>query len=103
MSIVLILFRISKANVKSKIIILRGTNIMPSTRAKVKTLIQLSRTPAEADEAIRENFGFKSCKEKIAFLMGMFDELPSADPYTPDEFVYGRMLRSIIEASHSSK
>ena len=41
---------------------------MPSPREKVKIFIQLSRTPAEADEAIRENFGFKSCKEKIAFL-----------------------------------
>ena len=72
---------------------------MPSLREKVKIFIQLSRTPAEADEVIRKNFGFESYKEKIAFLMGMFDELPNADPYTPDEFVYGRMLRGIIEES----
>ncbi len=73
---------------------------MPSLREKVKIFIQLSRTPAEADEVIRENFGFESCKEKIAFLKGMFDcKVLDAKPYDTDEMIYDLMLRGIIEAS----
>lgn len=73
---------------------------MPSLREYVKILIQLSRTPAEADKAITENFGFESCKEKIAFLKGMFDcKVLDAQPYDPDEMIYDLMLRGIIKDS----
>ena len=73
---------------------------MPSLREKVKIFIQLSRTPEEADKIITENFHFESCKEKIAFLKGMFDcKVLDAKPYDSDEIIYNLMLISIIKAS----
>ena len=44
-----------------------------SKRELVKTLIQISPNVDEADKIIKENYNFKSTREKLAFLKGMFD------------------------------
>ncbi len=66
-------------------------------RQRVQALIELSTTFEKADEVIEKYVGFKTVKEKLAFLYGMFDDR-IIDPHpTPDEDAYRIILNSIIQ------
>lgn len=68
-----------------------------SRREVVKTLIELSANVNEADKVINDNYDFKSIREKVAFLKGMFDvQIVGHEKDEPDEMTYFAMLRSII-------
>ena len=74
---------------------------MKASREVVKTLIKLSPTVEEADKVIKENYGFESIGEKLAFIKGMFDVevigIPDADEIQKEE-TYFSMLNAILVA-----
>lgn len=66
-------------------------------RNQIKILLETSKTVAEADEVINNNFNFGSIREKIAFLKGMFDvQIIGHEEKEPDEMDYFSMLATII-------
>lgn len=66
-------------------------------REQIKILLETSKTVAEADEVINNNFNFGSIREKIAFLKGMFDvQIIGHEEKEPDEMDYFSMLATII-------
>ena len=70
---------------------------MTINREKIKLLIVLSPTVDEADKVINESYGFKSIREKVAFLKGMFDvEFVGHEKDAFDEMTYFAMLNTII-------
>ncbi len=67
-------------------------------REKVKALIELSTDEKEVDRIINEYYGFKTIKEKIAFLKGMFDvSVVAHDHDEIDANVYAMIIRAIID------
>lgn len=74
---------------------------MSASLEAIKALIELSSTVEAADEVINEHFRFKSVKEKIAFLKGMFEvEVIDAKKDDSDELIYNCMLNAIINAKY---
>ena len=79
-------------------------NHFPKMRRDViKKLIESSPNVDEADKVISETYGFKSIREKLAFLKGMFDvKLVSkhdADGVSEEESLemdYWALLNTII-------
>lgn len=70
---------------------------MELSREQVKILLETARTVEEANEIINKNFDFKSIREKIAFLKGMFDiQIIGHEEKEPDEMDYYAMLATII-------
>lgn len=70
---------------------------MKLSRNQIKILLETSKTVAEADEVINNNFDFGSIREKIAFLKGMFDvQVIGHEEKEPDEMDYFSMLATII-------
>lgn len=67
------------------------------SREVVKALIELSPNVDEADKVIDENYDFKSIREKVAFLKGMFDaQIVGHENDEPNEMTYFAMLHTII-------
>ena len=67
------------------------------SREVIKSLIELSANVEEADKVINENYDFKSIREKVAFLKGMFDiQIVGHENDEPDEMTYFSMLHTII-------
>lgn len=67
------------------------------SREIVKVLIETSPNVDQADKVIKENFDFKSIREKVAFLKGMFDvQIVGHENDEPDEMTYFAMLQTII-------
>ncbi len=71
-------------------------------RKKMKMLIELSSNVKEAD-AVVEELGFGTIKEKIAFLKGMFDfsligrnDIAEINPEEAEKTDYYAMLSTII-------
>lgn len=70
---------------------------MASRREVSKILIQLSKTPEEADEVIQDRYHFETVAEKIAFLKGMFGiQLIGHENGLPNEQTYFAMLCTVI-------
>ena len=70
---------------------------MKANREIIKTLIELSTDVEEADKVINENYDFKSIREKVAFLRGMFGvEVIGHEKDEPDEMTYFAMLSTVI-------
>lgn len=70
---------------------------MEQSKEQVKILLETARTVEEADEVINKNFDFKSIREKVAFLKGMFDvQIIGHEEKEPDEMDYYSMLATII-------
>lgn len=66
-------------------------------RRHIKILLEISKTVEEADEVISKNYDFKSVREKVAFLKGMFDiSIVGHEEKEPDEMDYFSMLATII-------
>ena len=66
-------------------------------RENVKALIELSATFEEADKIIEEYAGFKTSKEKTAYLQGMYDvEVIDRKEEDDDEYIYTLILYSIL-------
>lgn len=70
---------------------------MKTSRKTFKELIKNSADIEVADRLITESYGFTTYREKVAFLLGMFDiqtlKLPKDDSA---ELSYWLMLRTII-------
>lgn len=70
---------------------------MKASREAIKTLIEIAPNVDEADKVINENYGFKSIREKVAFLKGMFDvQIVGHETDEPDETTYFAMLETVI-------
>lgn len=66
-------------------------------RQAIKLLIEYSTNVSEAKERLEKYTDFKTLKEKIAFLQGMFDAVIVDRKETDtDEFVYELLLNAII-------
>lgn len=83
--------------------LLGGNSMEVRSKKVIKTLIELAPNVEEADKVINENYNFKSMREKIAFLKGMFDvkliSKHDSDGTTEEmsaEMDYWSMLNSII-------
>ncbi len=71
---------------------------MEANREVIKTLIELAPNVDEADKVINENYDFKSIREKVAFLKGMFDvQVVGHEKDEPDETTYFAMLATVIQ------
>jgi len=72
-------------------------------REQIKALIELSNSFEEADEVIQKYAGFKTTKEKIAFIKGMFDvKIISHPKDILDEDVYRLLLTAVVESKWNS-
>lgn len=76
---------------------------MKANREEIKVLIKLAPNVDEADKVINENYDFKSIREKIAFLQGMFDveivhkhDATDTSKEESDKMDYYAMLSTII-------
>ena len=70
---------------------------MKANREVIKVLIELAPNVDEADKVINENYDFKSIREKVAFLKGMFDvQIVGHETDEPDETTYFAMLATVI-------
>lgn len=66
-------------------------------REEVKLLIETATTFERADELICRHTEFKTTKEKIAFLKGMFDvEIIDQRKSDSDEFIYQLIVNAIV-------
>lgn len=77
---------------------------MTPTNKKIKRLITLAPSVEEADKIISDNYGFKTVKEKIAFLKGMFEisviDVHDHEDVTQeesDEMTYFTILQAITQ------
>ena len=70
---------------------------MQLDRKQIKILLETAPTVEEADEIINKNCAFKSIREKVAFLKGMFDiQIVGHEESEPDEMTYFAMLATVI-------
>ena len=72
---------------------------------RAKLLIAISSTVEEADKIISENYKFETVREKIAFLLGMFDveviHVNDADGISKEEsdkMTYFAILNAIVSS-----
>lgn len=72
---------------------------MQLDRKQIKILLETAPTVEDADEIINKTFSFKSIREKVAFLKGMFDvEIVGHEENEPDEMSYFAMLATVISS-----
>jgi len=70
---------------------------MKLNRDVIETMIGSSPSPENADELINQQYGFKTIREKIAFLQGMFDiRVVDQSEDITDEYLYFSMLTLIL-------
>lgn len=76
---------------------------MKANREVIKALIELAPNVEEADKVIKENYGFNSIGEKLAFLQGMFNvelfhklDADGTSKEESDKMTYFAMLSAII-------
>ena len=70
---------------------------MEANRELIKALIELAPNVDEADKVINKYYDFKSIREKVAFLKGMFDvQIVGHETDEPDETTYFTMLATVI-------
>ena len=77
---------------------------MTPTNKKIKRLITLAPSVEEADKIISDTYGFKTVKEKIAFLKGMFEisvidihDHKDVTQEESDEMTYLTILQAITQ------
>lgn len=71
---------------------------MTIKREQLKTLIEGSTNVKQADQYIEKYCGFKTIREKIAFLEGMFDVSIASRQNGSVRDDYEALLRTIINA-----